>query len=348
MSSDLVADRVEANTDTIAFTKLAMENGWGDGLPCVAPTEDLVREFIGASGLPGDHVIAKLAPLRADCTVELVAINSVMAGAPANAMPLICAVIAAVAEPAYDLAGVNATTASVTQAVIVNGDIRDRIGIPYRYSAVGGWAGPAPAIGRAIRLVIRNVAGQVSGQTSESVFGQPGRVTGIVVGEWEEESPWPALSERRGVPGDAVSVFGVLGTANVLDSVAETGQELLQVMGRSLGFMGNNNFCQASQFAEQLMAVNPVWANKVIARDVPSFDDVRQIVWEAASIRIDEFPETLRPGIEARGRIKSDGRVYLMDSPDDLNIFVCGGMGSLHGCIFPGMSNHLSVTKPVG
>jgi hypothetical protein len=348
MATELMADRVEAELDTLEFTCLAMANGWGDGLPCVAPTEQLVREFISASGLPGDHVIGKLPPLRADCTVELVAINAVMAGAPAESMPLICAVISAINEPAYDLAGVNATTASVTQSVVVNGPVRDRIGIPYRYSAVGGFAGPAPAIGRAIRLVIRNVAGQVSGQTSESVFGQPGRVVGIVVGEWEEESPWPPLSERRGVAGDAVSVFGVLGTANVLDSVAESGQEVLQVMGRSLGFMGNNNFCQASQFAEQLIAVNPVWANKVIARDVPSFEDVLQIVWEAASIRIDEFPETLRPGIEARGRVRADGRVYLMDSPDDLNIFVCGGLGSLHGCMFPGMSNHLSVTKAIG
>jgi hypothetical protein len=137
MASTLSADRFDTDVDTLAFTRFAMEHGWGDGLPCVAPTEDRVVEFVAASGLSGDHVIGKLAPLRADCTVELVAINSVIAGAPAEAMPLICTVISAIAEPAFDLAGVNATTASVTQAVVVNGAIRDRIDIPYRYSAVG-------------------------------------------------------------------------------------------------------------------------------------------------------------------------------------------------------------------
>jgi len=348
MSSSIAAERFDTDIDTWQFARFTLERGWGDGLPCAAPTEERVADFVSASGRSAHHVITRLPPSHAPCTVELVAVNAVMAGAPAEAMPLICTVVSALGEPAYDLGTVNATTASVTQAVVVNGAIRNDLGIPYTYSAVGGCAGPAPAIGRAVRLLIRNVAGQVAGKTSESVFGQPGRVTGIVVGEWEERSPWPPLAERRGVPGDAVSVFGTLGTANVLDTIAETGEEVLQVLGRSLAYMGNNNFYKGAQFAEQLIAINPVWARDVIARDLPNLDDVLEIVWEAASLRIDEFPPTLRPSIEASGRPKRKGRVYLMDSPADLNIFVCGGEGSLHGCMFPGMNNHLPVTKAIG
>ena len=343
----LLADRLEVDTDPVAMLRLSLEQGWGDGLPLVPPTEERVRVYIAASGLPGSHVLAHLPPLRADCTIELVAINAVMAGAPAEAMPLLCAAICAMAAPAFELAGVNATTASVVPAMIVNGPIRNRLGIPYQTGCLGGVAGPAPAIGRALRLVIRNVAGQVAGITSESIFGQPGRVTGIVVGEWEENSPGPPLGERRGVAGDAVTMFGVLGTSNILDTIAETGQELLELIGKSIGYMGNNNFSQAAKFSEQLVAINPVWANEVIARDIPSFDDVRDIIFRAAAIAIDEFPAPLRPGLEQLGRVKPDGKVYLMQTPDDLHLIVCGGLGNLHSAMLPGYSNHLAVTKPI-
>jgi hypothetical protein len=196
MDEALLSDRFEADVDTRSFMAFAMKQGWGDGLPLVAPTEELVRAYIDASGIAGPDVVAYLPPSRAECTVELVAVNAVIAGAPEASMPLLCAALRAMADPAFDLAGINATTASVVPAVVVNGAIRNTLDIPYRESALGGYAGPGPAIGRALRLVVRNVAGQVAGVTSESVFGQPGRVTGIVVGEWEERSP--SGGQRRG------------------------------------------------------------------------------------------------------------------------------------------------------
>ena len=339
----LTAERIDVDDDIRAFTEFAIERGWGDGLPVVPPTEALVTEFIAASGLESTRSLGRLFPSGADCTVELLAINAVMAGAPASSMPLLAAAVSAAADPAFDLAGINATTASVVPALVVNGDVRNELPIPYQHSALGGMAGPAPAIGRALRLVIRNVAGQVAGKTSESVFGQPGRVTGVVVGEWEERSPWPGLAERRGVTGDAVTVLGVLGSANVLDSIGTNGFEILEVMGKSLAFMGNNNMDHSSQFATQLMALNPIWADKVAA-DVPRFEDVLQIVFDHATLPIDWFPTSLQPAVEEAGDVK-DGKVWLMDSPDDLNIIVCGGSGNLHGTMLPGMSNMLPVTR---
>ena len=325
----------------------AVAQGWGDGLPLIPPTPSRVGEFVDASGLSGSSSLGEIPPRGASCTIERVAINAVMAGARPESMPLICAALAAMLHPAFDLAGTNATTASVVPAVVVNGPARDRLDIPYRHAALGGAASHAPAIGRALRLVMRNVAGQVPGQTSESVFGQPGRVAGIVVGEWEERSPWPPLAERRGVSGDAVTVFGTLGTCNIADMTAESGRQLLQVIGRSLAYMGNNNFQAASTYAEQMVAINPIWANDVIARDVPSFDDVRELIWEHARIPIDWFPSELRAGIEERGRIDAHQRVFLMDSPEDLLVFVCGGTGNLHAAMLPGFSHSESVTRAI-
>jgi hypothetical protein len=334
------AERIEIDDD---FAAEAARRGWADGLPLIPPAEPLVAEFVAASGLAAEFVLGRLYPSGALCTVELLAANAVMAGAPAITMPLLCAAVSAVADPAFDLAGVNTTTAAVVPAFVVSGPVRDELEIPFSHSALGGVACSAPAIGRAVRLVMRNVAGQVAGASSASVFGQPARVTGIVTAEWEERSPWPALGTRRGVKGSSVTAFGVLGTANVIDTLGTNGAEIVEVVGRSLAYMGSNNMDKGSTFAHQLVAVNPIWAEK-IATAYPRMEDVQERLYSFAYLEIERFPATMRPVLEA-GRRFRDGRVYLMDSPDDVSVIVNGGTGNLHGTMFPGMSNLLPVTR---
>jgi hypothetical protein len=344
--SALTSERIDVSDDMAEFSREALERGWSDGLPCIPPTENRVVEYIAASGLPADRELGVLLPAGVNCTIEQLAVNAAMAGAPANAMPLLAACVSAMADPSFDLAGINATTASVVPAFVVSGEVRDVIGLPYKHGALGGAAGPAPAIGRALRLIIRNIAGQVVGSTSEAVFGQPARVTGIVTSEWVEESPWPALGVRRGIPGDSVTVFGVLGTTNIYTSGGSSGSEILEVVGKSLGYMGNNNMDHTSQFAHQLVILNPVWA-KVVARDYPAMEDVQEVLYKHAALPVEEFPKSLRRTLEEASDIRPDGRVYLMDSPADVSVIVNGGKGSLHGTMLPGMSNSVPVTQSI-
>ena len=346
--SALASRRMDVAADAGRMSREAVDQGWGDGLPLIAPTGELVAAFVEQSGRDGGESLGKIPPSRAECTVEKVAINAVMAGAPAESMELICTALDAMIDSPLCLDGINATTAAVVPAVIVNGPIRDRLGIPYSYSAFGGVAGPAPAIGRAIRLVMRNVAGQIPGVTTESIFGQPGRIVGIVAGEWEERSPWAPLAERRGVSGDAVTVYGTVGTCNIVESVAESGIELLEVIGKSLAYMGNNGFVAGTVFADQMVAINPVWANEIIARDIPSFEDVSELIWKFARRPLSDFPEVVRPRLEKRGRIDEQGNAYLVESPDQIHILVNGGLGSLHAMMLPGFSNSEAVTRGIG
>lgn len=334
--------------DPTALIEQSVAEGWGDGLPIIPATRDRVAEFVVASGQDGSQVLGVLPPLRTHCTVEQLAINAVLAGAPAKAMPLMCAAVKAMADPRFDLGGINVTTNSVVPALVVNGPVRDAVGIPYQYSVFGGVAGPAPAIGRALRLLMRNVAGQTPGQSTEATFGQPGRVAGIVVAEWEDHSPWAPLAERRGVAGDAVTVFGTLGTANIMDTISGSALEVLTVIGKSLAYMGNNHFNVASQYAEQMVAINTVWANELIAKEFPRIEDVAEVIWEHARIPLDAFPDTLRPHIERRGRIDDKGRVWLMETPDELHIIVCGGLGNVHATMLPGFSHSVAITESVG
>jgi hypothetical protein len=341
----LSSSRLEVDDDVVAFTKFATDAGWGDGLPLVAPTEERVRAHVAASGRFPEELLGELPPRRGRCTVEKVAVNAVMAGAPAEAMVLLCAAVEAMAEPSFNLFALNTTTSCVVPGVFVNGPARHDLSIPYAAGCFGGEAGPGPSIGRALRLVMRNVAGQVVGVSSKSVFGQPGRVSGIVVGEWEERSPWPPLAERRGVAGNAVTVHGCTGTIDVADIVADNGSDLVEVIGRSLAFPGTNAFIGPHHGAEIMVVLAPPWA-EMIAADLGGVDEVQRRLWEDASLPVQRWPWPHRRAAEANGRVDDSGLVHLVEAPDDLLVMVAGGLGNLHALALHSFGPTRSVTRP--
>ena len=346
MTQILTSRRIPSDTESAGFTRQAVERGWADGLPCIPPTEALVSQYIEAVGRPPDEVIAVLPPSRSPCAVEKIAINAAMTAAAPAAMPLLCAAIEALSEPDFALGGVNATTAPVSPALIVNGPMRHALDIPFGPSCLGGADSAAPAIGRALRLIMRNVAGQRPGQTTESVFGQPARVVSLVAAEWEEESPWLPLAARRGIDGDAVTVFPMMGSMNVVDTIADSAESIVQMLGRSAGYLGANGFLAATELSQILIAINPVWA-EIVGRRYKDAEVLQELLWEEACLPISVYPASYRAGIEALERVGADGRVHLLRSPHDVLVMVCGGMGSLHSTVLHGFTSSLAVTRPV-
>lgn len=340
----LASARHEVDDDVAAFTRFATDAGWGDGLPLVPPTEARVREFVAASGRAASDLVAELPPRRGAATVEKIAVNAVMAGAPAASMPLLCAAVEAMAEPAFNLLALNTTTSCVVPGLFVNGPARHDLGIPFEAGCFGGAAGAAPAIGRATRLLMRNVAGQVVGVSSKSVFGQPGRVSGIVVGEWEERSPWPPLAARRGISANAVTVHGCTGTMDVADIVATQAADLVGLIGKSMAFLGTNAFIGRHHGAEILTALAPPWA-ELIARDVPAIEDVQELLWKHAAMPLSLWPEPHRRRLEADDRADGEGMVHLVEQPKDLLLMVCGGLGNLHALALHSFGPTRAVTR---
>jgi hypothetical protein len=342
----LASPRREVAADPVEFQEFATAAGWGDGLPLVPPTEDRVARFLNAAGAdPTTTVVEQLPPSGAPCTMEKLAINAVMAGAPPASLGLLVAALRAMSAPDFGLHALNATTGSVVPLLLVNGPIRHRLGLPCEAGCLGGVPGPAPSIGRALRLVMRNVAGQRIGVTSQSTFGQPGRVAGIVFGEWEERSPWAPLAERSGVAGDAVTVYGAMGTMNVCDTLGQNADDLLLIIGRSMAVPGANGFLTSTTFSEVLVLINPIWAD-VIARDVAAIDDVQRRLWTLASAPIDDFPRSYHEPIEELGRLH-DGRVHLVQDASQVLVAVAGGLGSLHATVIHSWGATLTTTVPV-
>jgi hypothetical protein len=342
----LASRRHETDLDVESFTEFALGMGWGDGLPLVPPTDTRVRGFLAKNDRYPDEVIAHLPPTDVECTVEKIAINAVMAGAPPESLELLIAAVTAIADPDFELYGVNATTAPVYPAFVVNGPARDALDIPYSYGCLGGAASKTAAMGRAIRLLMRNVAGQVPGVTSQTTFGSPGRIAGVITGEWEERSPWAPLAERRGVVGNAVTSFGTMGTMNVIDTTSHKASDFLEMIGKSMAYPGCNCFSGAVPFGEMLVAINPICA-EIVSREMPRIEDVQECLWRFASVDAGGLQSLHRDQLEQQGRIRADGRVYLTPEPKDVLVFVCGGLGGLHATGFHSFGTSLAQTQPI-
>jgi hypothetical protein len=342
----LTSQRYEADDNIEAFTDFSLQQGWGDGLPLIPPTDARVRTFLAENDRYPDELIARM-PDSSECTVEKIVINAVMAGAPAASLELIIAAIEAIAEPDFELYGVNATTAPVYPGFIVNGAAREALNIPYSYGCAGGVATKANAIGRAIRLIMRNVAGQVAGVTSQTTFGSPGRISGLLMGEWEEKSPWLPLAERRaGIKGNAITAFSTMGTMNILDTTSTGAMAFLGMIGKSVSYAGANCYSPSMEYSEMTIGINPICA-EIIAKEIPSLEDVQEILWKAASVAAD-WLEPLHLGqLQAQGRVRPDGRVYATPEPKDMVLFVCGGLGGLHALGLHSFGSSLSQTKQI-
>ena len=136
-------------------------------------------------------------------TVEKVAINAVMAGCRPDYLPVLIAAAQGACDPEFNLHGVATSTHFSAPLIIVNGPIRERIGLNSGFGVFGpGWRANA-TIGRAFRLLMINIGGARAGEVSMSTFGHPGRYT-YCIGENEEASPWPPFHVDRGFEPRAV------------------------------------------------------------------------------------------------------------------------------------------------
>src|SRR6185503_19537383 len=85
--------------DAFAANELYQDNGWTDGLPIVPPTDALVRTFLEAARMAPGDVVAAEPVRRRRITAEKVAIAAVMAGGLPEYMPVVLALVRAVAAP---------------------------------------------------------------------------------------------------------------------------------------------------------------------------------------------------------------------------------------------------------
>src|SRR5262249_35626343 len=135
------------------------ERGWSDGLPVIPPTRERIEAFVAASGLPGEHMVAAVAPRMGAATVEKIAANAGMAGCRREHLPLLIAAVKALADQKLNLYGLQTTTHCVAPLMIVSGPIAEAL----RVHGGSGLFGPGPwangVLGRAVRHILLNIGG---------------------------------------------------------------------------------------------------------------------------------------------------------------------------------------------
>ena len=137
--------------------------------------------------------------------------------------------------PEFNLHGFTATTMPVGPVLVVNGPVRERIGMNWGKNAMGQGNRANATIGRALNLCIRNIGGARPGDVDRATQGQPGKYT-FCFAENEADSPWESWAEERGVePGrSAVTIFGGDGPHLVVDQLSREPESLTRSLAASL------------------------------------------------------------------------------------------------------------------
>ena len=272
-NSPLRARRIEiAPADDVH--EFMFDQGFTDGLPVVPPTPERVLRMLAGTRRDPQSTVATLPPHMAPATVEKLAVNAVLAGCKPEHLPVIIAAIEALCTDEFNVHGVMATTMGASPVLVVNGPIRERLGMDMKLGALGQGNRANAAIGRGVRLALRNIGGARPGGTERSTFGNPMKFT-MCFPEWEERSTWPPLHVERGFqPEDSVVTAFALtsGPVLIIDQVSRQAPQLAGSMGLTMASMHHP---RAYNDGDCLLVVSPEHID-TFTEGAYSKDDLRE------------------------------------------------------------------------
>jgi hypothetical protein len=187
--------------------RLFLEKGWTDGLPIVMPTEERVAEMLTGTDHTPDEYVGMMSVTtheeRLQYTVERVAVIAVMAGARPEHFPVILA-LGASGRPSLP-----SSTTSFASMMVVNGPIRNEIGMNYGLGALSPVNYANSVIGRAWTLMSINFGDVRPGATFTASTGTTINYNNMCCAENEELSIWEPFHMRKGFKRDesTVSLF---------------------------------------------------------------------------------------------------------------------------------------------
>ena len=181
------------------------ERHYTDYLPIVLPTEERVERMLTGTSHAPDEMVGKTRPTIGmefwSYDVEKVAVNAVMAGAEPEHFPVLLALAAS------GDTGRQSSMSSMGNMVVVNGPIRNEIGMNYGIGAMGPYNKANSAIGRGFGLMSQNLqGGSVPGVTYAGSQGSNLTYNCCCFAENEEASPWAPYHTQFGYDKDESAV----------------------------------------------------------------------------------------------------------------------------------------------
>jgi hypothetical protein len=339
-------NRLEISGGVDEVNELFHEQGWTDGLPVIPPTDENVRAMLSRSSFSPDEQLGLLPPSMNPVTPEKVAINAVMAGCAPDFFPVILAAVEGLLDENLALYSMQTATNATAPLLIVNGPLARTLCLNSGGNVFGSGNRANATIGRATRLTLLNVGGEIPGVSDPSTHGQPGKYS-FCIAEAADDSPWESLSVEHGYTKEqsTVSLIGAGGPQNIFTYGCRDAKEILETFVSTLCALGHNNIIFPTG---PLLVIGPEHAG-VLARDGFSKRDVKQFLFDKARIPLSRFSDGTKRGIlERRSRwfevVSDHEHIGIADYPKDITIVVAGGAG-IHSQFVPTAFSKKLVTK---
>lgn len=285
-------------------------NGWTDGLPVIPPTPEAVEAMLVAAGLTGAEELGTIPTRSLTINAEAAAVNAVMAGCLPAYFPVVAAAVRALLQPVANAHSTTATLAGAAHAIVVNGPLRTELGIEGGQACLGPGFRANATIGRAVRLVIRNVFRTVPGVLDRATFSWPLRYS-FCFGENEEFSDWTPAHVLAGFERDetVVTVMSVLRLLQASEFAPDP-ESILTTIGETARLYG----MPVDEFVGDRRGILVVIGQEHHRR---LLDDG----WTKEAVRDSLFERMTRPTVG-----KYDQRVILA-APDNIVVVAAGGPG---------------------
>ena len=327
--------------DAIEF---CFQQGWTDGLPVIPPTEERVRAMLEAARLDPKQEVGYVTHRAVSITAEKVAINAVMAGCKPEYLPVVLAAVEGIADPAWSYHGPGTSTGGAAVLMLVNGPIARELDINAGDNLFGpGWRANL-TIGRAVRLVMRNVCGSMPGLLDRGTLGHPGKLS-YVIAENEGGSPWTPLHVERGFRPEqsTVTVVASNGPHQFYNQLSSTAEGILATLADDMRISGNvtgqSYYCVVLAGEHMRTIAKDGWTKK----EIRAFLHENTTSTHAHLKRTGRMAGAIQPGDETTLR-------PLFASPEHILVIAAGGRAGAFSCYIPGWGsarNSQAVTKEV-
>ena len=330
----------EVPDDLLAAIDYCYEQGWTDGLPVVPPVVDRVKAMLEGDSRPAETVIASHPATGLELSLHAAAVNAVMAGCLPEYFAVLVAAFEAMDRPDFNFHGSTASTGGSAPLLVVSGPHADDIGMNADVNLFGPGNRANATIGRAVRLILRNVFQMIPGISDKSTQGNPGKYS-FCIAERARGNPWPLLCEEQGYPPgvSSVTVFAGGGFCNVEN---HGGNEPEQILGSVADAMANYGCITLGQSVvilapEHMRIVGDAgWVREDVQHFL--FSHAKRTVEGMKGVgkyRDREYDSQHGEGAHA---LVEPGFVHRGLSPDDILITMGGGDAGGHSCFIPSWS----------
>ncbi|MBI2854120.1 MAG: hypothetical protein HYX87_04260 [Chloroflexi bacterium] len=346
-----------------------LQKRWSDGLPIIPPTIEAVEAMLKSAGRRPDEVIGTLVPGNRQATVWAIAVNGVMAGCRPEYMPLLIALVKAIAEPRFGLEHAGSTL-GWTPLIILNGPIVKELDFNYGQGVFRPQKQANVSVSRFLRLCMMNIADYRLGETDMATFG---RNYMPVLAENQYDSPWPPLSVDLGfAPSDNVVTVlscGDMGLHYI--SVGNAEEHLQGLVNETIRVLGSQLVAILPRFGPEVhpvICLTPLVAS-ILEKAGYNKKRIRMHLFEKARITAEQMDmhlsrqsQSVKSELSIKESVKlgklppdfgvsDDPRrlVPVVHNPDEFYIVVTGMPSRNRSCVIAQVGDQgLAVSKKIG